>query len=120
MSSTDAPAQCRERGNSGEIRACYGGVDWSRSCVMGTIGTGRILGPLSLRYPARETHPDNLDILRRYRPDAAVDLVYVDPGLARRNRSSETGAAGPDNQDVARAGAACGSRAHAITDRGTT
>ena len=25
---------------------------------------------------------DNLDILRRYLPDAAVDLVYLDPGNA--------------------------------------
>jgi site-specific DNA-methyltransferase (adenine-specific) len=24
-------------------------------------------------------HGDNLDILRRYLPDAAVDLVYLDP-----------------------------------------
>jgi hypothetical protein len=29
---------------------------------------------------------DNLDILRRYLPDAAVDLVYLDPTLATAAR----------------------------------
>jgi site-specific DNA-methyltransferase (adenine-specific) len=28
------------------------------------------------------SHGDNLDILGRYLPDAAVDLVYLDPGNA--------------------------------------
>jgi 16S rRNA G966 N2-methylase RsmD len=27
-------------------------------------------------------HGDNLDILRRYLPDSAVDLVYLDPPYA--------------------------------------
>jgi site-specific DNA-methyltransferase (adenine-specific) len=29
---------------------------------------------------------DNLDILRRYLPDAAVDLVYLDPPFRPHNR----------------------------------
>jgi site-specific DNA-methyltransferase (adenine-specific) len=29
---------------------------------------------------------DNLDILRRYLPDTAVDLVYLDPPLLRGRR----------------------------------
>jgi site-specific DNA-methyltransferase (adenine-specific) len=28
---------------------------------------------------------DNLDILRRYLPDASVDLVYLDPPFKRQN-----------------------------------
>ena len=28
-------------------------------------------------------HGDNLDILRRYLPDASVDLIYLDPPFTR-------------------------------------
>ena len=35
---------------------------------------------------------DNLDILRRYLPDAAVDLVYLDPPFnSNRDDNVETG-----------------------------
>ena len=35
-------------------------------------------------------NPDNLDILRRYLPDAAVDLVYLDPPC-NSNRDDNVG-----------------------------
>jgi len=31
------------------------------------------------------SYGDNLDILRRYLPDAAIDLVYLDPPYSNRD-----------------------------------